>query len=563
MSGFDENSERRVLPLWRSAYSAAKSSELQPLPSTQVAPATFALSPSDLDDLLKDFSTNPSIGVAADAINSAVLSDRMEDAREPAAFILKSSHIPVTLRKLAQKIIGEVCEERPELDLAEKSRPNIKRLRHLLKIDPRSSVLLVDLAREYASVGKLKAADRAIQTALTYGGKDRWVSRMAARFYVHSDKKDKAHYLIANHPLVRSDPWMLAAEIAIAQAHGKGPTHWKRAKQLLEGSLPPAHLSELACAVGTLEMESGTNRRARKYFAQALVKPTENSLAQLKWAERHLKTNFETDQHLGHDHNVNAFEANFWASYYRGDLINAREFASKWLAQEPFSKRPATMLSFLFELLDDHQLGLEAANWGLRANPSDNTLRLNKYFAEISAGWDGESDIQIMDKQDRIEKDLVALVYNQEESQHALANLGLLYYRQGRHLDGREAYDLATSTQIKHHNELSAAAAKVFHAREAVIHRCEWASDVLADAKSTIEKAASPGLRFYLAKIETAFKHPEQVAQIFSKTSEENNPITSAIETEPEKKVEKLDFEITKSGATIWLPAPSNKGRKH
>jgi tetratricopeptide (TPR) repeat protein len=507
---------------------------------------------------LKDFAVNPSIGLAADAINSAFLSDRKDAAIAPATFILKSDHIPTTLRKLAQKIVGEAQETESEPDLSERSSQNIRRLRHLLKIDPRSSVLLVDLAREYAGVGKLNAADRSMQTALAYGGNDRWVSRMAARFYVHWGKKDKAHHLIANHPLARSDPWMLAAEIAIAQANGKAPVHWKRAKNLLEGTLPPVHLSELACAVATLEMDSGTNRKARKYFTQALLKPTENALAQLKWAERNLKANFETDQHLGQSHN--AFEANFWASYYRADLVNARQFAGRWLAQEPFSKRPATMLSFLFGLLDDHEHGLEAANWGLRANPEDVTLRLNKYFAEISRGWDGIPTDEVLNEQDRIEKELRSLIHNRVESQHAAANLGLLYYRQGKHAEGRTLYDLAISTLNNNHNELSAAAAKVFHAREAVLHRCEWAAEVVSDAKFSIEKAVSPGLKFYLAKIETAIKHPEQADRIFLKTSEENNAFVPPPEVDATNHMKKIDFEITRSGATIWLPTKPYKG---
>lgn len=557
MSGFDENSERRVLPLWRSSASAAKSSELQPLPNDKVAPDVTRTIPSDLDEVLEDFKKNPTVGVAADAINIAVLSDRRDDARAAAAFILQSKHIPLPLIKLARGITGEIQEVRSELDLTQKSRPNIKRLRHLLKIDPRSSVLLVDLAREYASVGKLESANRSIHTALAYGGKDRWISRMAARFYVHSGKKDMAHHLILNHPLVRSDPWMLAAEIAIAQANGKDSIHWKRAKNLLEGSLPPGHLSELACAVGTLEMISGTNRRARKYFAQALIKPTENALAQLKWAERHLKANLATDQQL--EQSQNAFEANFWASYYRADLINAQEFASRWLAQEPFSKRPATMLSFLFALLDNYKLSLEAANWGLRANPDDLTLRFNKYFAEISAGWEGTQVDVILKEHDRIERELRSFIDNHEQSQHALANLGLLYYRQGRYLEGRATYDIATSTLYKNHNELSAASAKVFHAREALLHRCEWAPAVIADAKSTLTNTTSPGLKFYFAKIEMALKYPEQIEKIFLKTSDENNRIMPGIEADLTTQKKKLDFEITSSGATIWLPSQFKK----
>jgi tetratricopeptide (TPR) repeat protein len=279
----------------------------------------------------------------------------------------------------------------------------------------------------------------------------------------------------------------------------------------------------------------------------------------LKWAERNLNADFETDQHLGES--LNAFEANFWASYYRVDLVQARQFATQWLAQEPFSKRPATMLSFLFGLLDDHELGLEAANWGLRANPDDVTLRLNKYFSEISAGWNDMPAKKVLDEQGRIEKELRTLIHNHMQSQHASANLGLLYYRQGKHTEGRALYDWATSMRGRNHNELSAASAKVFHAREAVLHRCEWAAEVVSDAKSTIEKVTSPGLKFYLAKIETALKHPDQAEKIFLKTSEANNPVAPHLEVDSAKKVQKLDFEITPSGATIWLPTKPGKGQ--
>ena len=75
--------------------------------------------------------------------------------------------------------------------------------------------------------------------------------------YVHLDRADEAYVLIKGNEATPFDPWLLAAEIALAGEIDKGPRFYKKALAILDDDLQPRQVTELASALGTHLMKDG------------------------------------------------------------------------------------------------------------------------------------------------------------------------------------------------------------------------------------------------------------------------------------------------------------------
>ena len=150
---------------------------------------------------------------------------------------------------------------------------------------PRDPLAYLDLARRYAALGQMERAEAALRGALALAPDSRFVLRSASRFFVHARDPARAQDLLRRSPRTRTDPWLVAAEISAATVANQTSRLIKLGRDFVtRRSLPPLHLSELAGALGTLEMGDGNNKAARKLFTQAMTAPTDNSLAQAQWA---------------------------------------------------------------------------------------------------------------------------------------------------------------------------------------------------------------------------------------------------------------------------------------
>ena len=72
---------------------------------------------------------------------------------------------------------------------------------------------------------------------------------------------------------------------------------------------PDRQLSELASALGTLEMKAGKVRHSKRLFRSALMDPTDNTVAQVFWATRTVpELSFDVSGTSSHD----SYEATAW-----------------------------------------------------------------------------------------------------------------------------------------------------------------------------------------------------------------------------------------------------------
>src|SRR5207249_5632885 len=167
--------------------------------------------------------------------------------------------------------------------------PRIAALRGRLKKDPRQALAWANLALEYASLGLRDKAKRAMNAGLSLAPSNRFLLRSAARLRLHLNEPEEARALLLRQPKTRHDPWLLSAEIAIATVLGKPSRLIRDGREMVEGAeFAPAHLAELASALGTVELLSGKTKAARKLFHRSLEAPTDNSVAQAVWASREL-----------------------------------------------------------------------------------------------------------------------------------------------------------------------------------------------------------------------------------------------------------------------------------
>lgn len=550
MSRFQEDSDRWLIPRWRDSSLVAKSQELQPLKLAR------HVVHNDMPDLLRlwdDFNYGKSVGTAADLFNSASLLGHHELAKEAAQFIVSDERTPTFLLSIAKGFLTGDAQEHSASEntsVIEQSKTAISRLRRQFNIEPRNPILLIDLARHHVILGHDKRTiERCMSIAVALAPNNRWVLRTAARLLLHFNELEKAHRLLARHELTKYDPWLIAAEMSIAQASQQPVKYWKAGRIMLQSkSIPARHLSELASAAATLEMYGGKNKQAKKLFRQSLIAPTENSIAQVQWAERK-RLNVDNIINPLLDKTDDAYEAMFWRAYNEHDMQQAAKYCQLWLMDEPFSSNPAIMLSYVLSLLDDYK-GIEVgARFGLIANPHNLSLQNNYYFARVSSG-----ELLKTENQSELSKALdffaMQIRSNVEDVSHAIANCGLVFYRLGDVEKGREFYEQARELIVKSKLSSNESDVLMYHAREAFLANAPWALETLKLAKDTSRRLKNVGSEFYLRKLDMLFENPDKASEILS-------PASAQLLKKQQLVVVKKPLyrvEETPSGPVLWVP---------
>lgn len=547
MTEYNAKTKRRVIPRWRSATVTASAHEFQPL-RARVMPR--------LDDghevaqRLRELRELPSLGTAADALATAIMGHHTDAAREAAHYIQEHrDEAPRLLLTMADSTLGGDKVILPG-EQALSDAQAVARLRSLLRLNPRSPALWVDLARHFASLGEAEKALRSMRTALGLAPHHRWVLRAANRLLLHIERPDEAHRLLLKNPGTRHDPWLISAELATAQILRRTPNFMRQATDILRHKTHgAAQISELATAVATTFLEDGNRKGARRLLRLALLDPTENALAQVEWADR------ESRDGLHVEHAVrslsDAYEADCWVKYSAGRLTEALVAAQAWRGDEPFADRPAAMISHIAGLLDDYDTIIRMTDEALLRHPDDHQARNNQVFANLS---------QLDFVPNATEPELASILQFLIRRIHAkegdlaqsVANLGLLYYRMGQLEHGQDCYEQATQALDKSGipgAQILAASASLYHAREAVLARATWAPQVLETTRRLVKRAAMAALEFQMRKIEALAERPDQAKNILSPRSAERFLSSSARATGQ-------TLRLTAQGGrpVVWVP---------
>ena len=325
-------------------------------------------------------------------------------------------------------------------------------------------------------LGQRDQSIRAMERALALVRENRFVLRSAARLFVHVDEPDRAHQLVVHADSTRGDPWLLAAEIAVATVAGRRPLFVRQGRQVLGGQDYPAlHTTELASAIATVEMTAGDVKTARRPFKDSLVDPTDNSLAQAGWAATKM-AGVEVAPELMRK--PRSFEARALRESREGQWRSAIRQCEDWLLDEPFSSRPAVLGSYLASVAEqDYRLSGQLAERGLRANLGDPLLLNNLAVALANEGRVDEA-IKIFNEIGSIAD---------ETRPTFLATEGLLNFRSGRVDSGRRLYLDAIAQARRKGDRRTEALATLHLAREELLAGTEKAVESLAAAAKACE----------------------------------------------------------------------------
>lgn len=118
------------------------------------------------------------------------------------------------------------------------------------------------MARAYTTIGLKEKAEKLIRMAVYLDPQNRFVARAAARFFIHIGDNGRAADVIRKTGYAKYDPWLMASDISIATVRGKRSGYIKRGQQIaFSDNYNSFSISELASALGTIEMEDGSRKK--------------------------------------------------------------------------------------------------------------------------------------------------------------------------------------------------------------------------------------------------------------------------------------------------------------
>ena len=434
-----DDRKRRVIPRWWPLCIAASLGQLDPVGTQPREP--IVPTPLELEELARDWARERNPYHAAGLVDAALVVDRPSMAFEAAEWLIANGGVSEVSVSLARMVLSPPVGEPSEtthVQTQDERRLSVARIRQNLRKIPRNPLLWVELAREYSALGQFAATQKALTTAIRLAPNNRFVLRSASRFFLHARDPEFAHAILLKSPTTHSDPWLLAAEIVAAQACEESSRLTKLAtRHLASGRYDPRHTSELASALGTLEHEAGNRRRVRKLFRHALIRPTENSVAQAAWVGRHMPGFDLPDSSL---QTPRAFEARAWEAVVAEDFLRALDWAREWFADEPFATRPALLGAWVASTaLDDYETASEFINAARIANPHDPRLVAQLLYNKASADDVGGAE-ELLPELSRLIDSSETDRSHDEWRVLVAADEGLIAYRKGNIELGRCRY---------------------------------------------------------------------------------------------------------------------------
>jgi hypothetical protein len=422
-----ENIRRRVIPRWRNLHSTPKD-ELT-FPSELSAPTALQ---EEFDTLLLQWRRAPNLNNANELLYAATLGFTIPEIYQAAQFVIKSPLASLGTKKLAAVHLsvfrGGVDDLLPPQVKSAKTSFQIQTLKKRVNAYPRNPLTHVDIARAYVSGGQIEKAKNHIRIAIHLAPTSRFVLRSVARFDVHRGDLERSLQALAD--TAAYDPWVAAAYVSVADLANKSPKRIKPIRLLLESITDPAQVTELAAALGTLELKSTGIRKARKYFQMSSIAPNENVVAQLYWLSKNYGVGFDQrllKNSLAHEaHAQSAAVAKSWSA--------AIESCWRWLDDEPFSVRPAYEGGFIAsEIMQDFKTAQEFAHRGLLSNPKTAGLLNNLAYALIM-------DSNLHDGAENLRRAKQLVEVDQRQQLIVQATEGLLSYRTGNSGGGARQY---------------------------------------------------------------------------------------------------------------------------
>ncbi|NTF91689.1 hypothetical protein [Rhizobium rhizogenes] len=469
--------------------------------------STFSVERPDFLARLERWQLGPSLVTAAEVIESAIMSAREKEGvsaakailadGSPAAPLIKAQAASLLLRAGLEDEVPDQFRAHPAIDAG--------RPRQILRLHPRDALAWVELAFAQTVAGHPRAAEQSMTVALQLSPNNRHVLRSASRLFLHLEKKDKAYDVIARNAATRADPWLVAAEIALAEVAERDPRLLKVGLSMLDSkSFSPHHLTELAGAAGTQELLDGSRKRAKRLFLQSMIAPTGSSLAQAEWATPSLGVEVIEARKLTTA--TEPFEAFAFHLYREGRFSEVSENCERWAEVEAFSIRPFEFGSIAAGHAEQFDKAVQLASEGLKRRPNSPLLLNCQAYALASS-----------DKPEEAGKALskIKLPYNEPRMKFlTVANHALVNFRKGQAEEGIILYRAAIDGFHRAGMRAGSAQARVYLAREAVRAKLSGAKRYVAEAQEAMRPFPASEAARVLRRIEIEIgEKPREVPQ--------------------------------------------------
>ena len=484
------DTERILLPRWRLFHTAENFDELNHLSNTP------PVEEEKIDHLnaIEEWRINNNLENSIELCASAIVQGCFEDATDAALFILDTRPSSNSVIAMAEKVLN------PNKKIAtvklDDKHACIANLKKKINRSPSNSVFWIDIAFLYSTLGQNDKAERAIKNALILASNNRFVVRCAARFFMHINKKAEAHCAVKNYRFLKQDPWVLATELAISSKRKQTSKYLKLSKTAIEKNrISEFHSSELASALGLVELSYGSNRKAVKLFRHSLRAPADNSIAQAQWVENEHKLGISLDTDI--TDKDGAHEAQFYQFYGAGEWRNAMKSADKWADYEPYSTRSFGLMSYVALVCqDDFENCIKHCDQGVKRKTESFIFLNNATVAYAQMGKIQQAEEKFKLIKTRNIKEIEKQVY--------LATAGMLAFRNNDIDEGRNLYE-HTIKQLnfgKHKNKNSENLARLFWAREEIIAKTDRSYNFFHKTKAKMKNEKSKDILAFTENIE-------------------------------------------------------------
>ncbi|MCC2978890.1 hypothetical protein [Sphingomonas sp. IC4-52] len=324
---------------------------------------------------------------------------------------------------------------------------SVRRLKQRLVEHPRDAIAGAELARFYLLLGQPTSALAAMERAVSNAPDNRFVLRSAAQLFATTSEPQRGLDLLWRSDAVRSDPWVQAAEVALADLVGRGPRYGsKKLASLLATDAIGISYSELSAGLASLEWKSGVKRsKVKKLLQKSIRSPTENALAQAVWLENESDISVSTDNLIAN--NGSAYEARSRANYEAGNYAGSSEAALHWLNDQPFSLDAARDYVFVTSVhLSQFSKSIEVAEAAARLHPRDFNLINGLLYSLVMDGRHQRArEARVKLRQIRSSGDQLPFLHAAD---------GLLAFSDGNIEEGRQCYlrAMTSAREVKRPN---------------------------------------------------------------------------------------------------------------
>jgi tetratricopeptide (TPR) repeat protein len=449
--------QRRIVPQWRPIRQTFSTGEVAAPGKLVESSGNDRGFPVELVRRMERFRLTPDLISAAELLESSIIFEKGAEAVGAARTLISknSDAVPLLKRQAARLLAREGAIEDVPRDLIPLIEVALGKPRSRIKTNPGDVLAWTELARTQFCSGFADSAKKSIRIALALSPQSRHTVRAAVRLYYQTHDFDIAYSLVRDNPATPTDPWLMAAEVAVAEFAGKSPAFAKRGLQLVDAdSELPNQVSELAVALGTLVLKNGSSRRGRNLVRKGLLAPTINAVAQAEWLSSRSGEDLVDDKDIAKAQG--AWEARTIHAFKNGIFEDSLAFGKKWVLSEEYNPEAYACTASVANTIDrfDDTLALCREAFRISA-PSEGVL--NAFvFANASLGH-----------LDRAEETLDRL--KSAQGLHhaiALANRGFIAFKRGKFEPAKEHYREAIAAFQKLRNQELEASCLLYYALE-------------------------------------------------------------------------------------------------